>query len=213
MSEADEDALRRELMGEGEAAPAETPAPRRRRAAAAAVASEPEAQAEDALSGAEGDDVFDLPEETTEEVRLHPVLTNAEFLAAQESGRKKFEDERKKAALKAVSDQALADLRYESNLRTGDGVKDEMVDVTIDLAEHSDNIKLDGRQYWHGRTYPVPRHVADTLRDIMARGWNHQDEVDGKNLADRHRANRQIATISKHAPGGKTISGSTGAVH
>jgi hypothetical protein len=150
---------------------------------------------------------------SSREERLHPVLSNAEVLEIRAAAARKLEEERHKAAKKQLEAETLAELRRDANLLTGDGIKDEIVTVTMDLAEHSACVNLDGRQYWHGQSYDVPRHVADTLRDIQARGWKHQDEVDGKNLEAQHRANRQFQSIRKGAPGGKTMSGSTGAVH
>lgn len=196
----DEDAIRRELMGDETDAAEPAPKTRRRRAAVAAAG---EAAPEEPVA----------EEAVVEEERLHPVLSNAEVLEIRAAAARKLEEERHKAAKKQLEAETLAELRRDANLLTGDGIKDEIVTVTMDLAEHSACVNLDGRQYWHGQSYDVPRHVSDTLRDIQARGWKHQDEVDGKNLEAQHRANRQFQSIRKGAPGGKTMSGSTGAVH
>lgn len=192
----DEETLRRELMGEDSAAveavgEALTAAPKRARKPRAEV---------------------DPPVEEAE--RLHPILSNAEVLEIRARAADKLVAERKKAAAKQLEDETLSELRREQNLKTGEGVKDELVTVTLDLAEHSDRIVLDGKAYFHGRTYhDIPRHLADTLREIQARGWKHQDEVDGKDLVQQHRANRQFQMMAKGAPGGKTLSATTGAVH
>jgi hypothetical protein len=192
----DEETLRRELMGEDSAAveavgEALTAAPKRARKPRAEV---------------------DPPVEEAE--RLHPILSNAEVLEIRAKAADKLVAERKKAAAKQLEDETLSELRREQNLKTGEGVKDELVTVTLDLAEHSDRIVLDGKAYFHGRTYhDIPRHLADTLREIQARGWKHQDEVDGKDLVQQHRANRQFQMMAKGAPGGKTLSATTGAVH
>ncbi len=149
------------------AAPAPEPAkPRRRRAEPAVTASE-------------------------EEPRLHPILSNADVLAARAKAKARLDKERHAAAMKAVEEAEAERLRVEEGLVTGDGAKDELVEMTLDLAQHSQNITLNGRPYWHGFTYKVPRHVADTLRDIQAQGWKHQDVVDGKDLTQHYQANRK----------------------
>ena len=53
--------------------------------------------------------------------------------------------------------------------------------VTIDVAPYTDRIFLDGKWYMQGRTYQFGQRVADTVREIMARTWEHQAEIDGKN--------------------------------
>lgn len=60
-------------------------------------------------------------------------------------------------------------------------------DVQIDLAPYvatakfsSSYISLDGRMYVHGLVYSVPYSVARTLEDIMARTWEHENEIHGR---------------------------------
>lgn len=59
--------------------------------------------------------------------------------------------------------------------------QEEMKYITLDLAGHSDRIMLDGIMYMHGIKYAVPKSKFDTLREIVARGWKHEDEVGGAN--------------------------------
>lgn len=61
------------------------------------------------------------------------------------------------------------------------GLLEEQITVTIDVAGHAQDIKLDGRPYYHGHTYTVPRSVACTLNDIMGRTWDHEESVGGAN--------------------------------
>lgn len=122
-----------------------------------------------------------------DEPRLHPVLSNEEVEAARAKARKEVEADRKAAATKAYIAEEKLRLQREEGLVTGDGVKDEIVHITLDLAEHSGKITLSGTEYHHGFGYDVPRHVADTLREIQARGHNHQNEIEGKMIADRFR--------------------------
>lgn len=124
-------------------------------------------------------------------VSSHPLLTAAEVAEAKAKARSKLDKERRLAAMKAVEDAETERLKREEGLVTGDGAKDEMVDITLDLAPFTEKIVLNSVPYWHSFTYPVPRHVADTLRDIQAQGWKHQDEIDGKGLAQHYQANRR----------------------
>lgn len=124
-------------------------------------------------------------------VSSHPLLTAAEVAEAKAKARAKLDKERRLAAMKAVEDAETERLKREEGLVTGDGAKDEMVDITLDLAPFTEKIVLNSVPYWHSFTYPVPRHVADTLRDIQAQGWKHQDEIDGKGLAQHYQANRR----------------------
>lgn len=70
--------------------------------------------------------------------------------------------------------------------------EDQLEDVIIELAPfvavarfNAAFIALDGVRYFHGMSYSVSRKVGDTLRDIMARGWEHEREIHGeRRLAD-----------------------------
>lgn len=57
---------------------------------------------------------------------------------------------------------------------------ERMCDITLDLAPHSDRLFVDGVIYMHGRTYTVPQRLYDTMREMVSRGWQHQEEIDGK---------------------------------
>jgi hypothetical protein len=132
-----------------------------------------------------------------EEIRLHPILSNEEVLAARARARKKVEAERKLAAIEALEVQETERLRLEEGLTTGVGVLDEIVNVTIDLPPFAPDIKVNFHQtFVHGYTYPVPRHQADTLREQMARAWRHEDEVKGRSFREHYGLARH-ATISK----------------
>lgn len=139
-------------------------------------------------AGGEGP-ALDLDEDGTP--RLHHILTNAEYRTAQDGARDQLVKERRLAAIKAVKEEELQRLRNEEGMVTGDKAKDQMVQITLDLAPHSDRVTINMAAYWHGFTYTVPRHVADTIRDMQARGWVHQDEIDGKSRTQHYQANRK----------------------
>lgn len=58
----------------------------------------------------------------------------------------------------------------------------ELVTITIDSAECQPYICLDiphGVMYLRGGTYEVTRERADTLREIIARGWDQEEQIHG----------------------------------
>lgn len=65
-------------------------------------------------------------------------------------------------------------------LRTIDP-EEELFPFTIDVAGHADRIMLDGRIYLHGQTYEFTKKELDTIRDICARTWDHEEEIGGSN--------------------------------
>jgi hypothetical protein len=111
------------------AAPIEPSKPKARRARAP-VAQEPED--------------FDEPAPADPD-RLHPLLTNEEVLAAREEARKQLLAEQIKAAKKKIIADEMQRLRTEGGMSTGDGVKDQMVRITLDLAPHSPFVVLNHR--------------------------------------------------------------------
>lgn len=122
-----------------------------------------------------------------EEGRLHPILSNAEFRAAEKKALDRILKEDKTAAAKQVEDEMVEKVRGKKGLVTGNPILDELVDITLDLAEYADHIKINGTIYMHGGTYTVPRHVANTLREMQSRGHDHQTELDGKGRAEKMR--------------------------
>lgn len=132
-----------------------------------------------------------------EEERLHPILTNAEFRAAQEKAHTRIAKEAREAAMKAVEETTLEDVRGKAGLVTGDAVKDEQVQIHLDLPEYMGSLNLNGVQYLHNGTYKVPRHVADSLREMVYRGHQHQNELDGKNIAERSRLTPRDTILAK----------------
>jgi hypothetical protein len=123
----------------------------------------------------------------TGEVRLHPILSNEDVLAIRALARKELDAERRKNAKAALLEQEKKRLQQEEGLVTADGVRNEMVRITLDLAEHQPFLAVNNTVYYPGFPYKVPRHVADQLREMQSRGWNHQNEVEGKGMRERFR--------------------------
>lgn len=152
---------------------------------------EPEITAEDLLDLDDGSaprPVLDLADALADdEPRLHPILSNKEYRAAEAKALARMEKEDKTAAAKLVEEALIEKVRGKRGLVTGNPILDEQVEIHLDLAEFADRLVINGTTYMHGGTYTVPRHVANSLREMQTRGWNHQTELDGKGLADRYR--------------------------
>lgn len=122
------------------------------------------------------------------------ILTESEKEKIRNEVRAKLKLERHKSALAQFRAEEERRLRMEEGMTVG-GVKDDMVTITLDLAKHSSCIMIDMRPYWHGQTYTVPRHLADSLAEMQFRGWGHQYEIDGKSRYDFYQSIRET-TIS-----------------
>lgn len=128
------------------------------------------------------------------------VLTPEEIEATRQDARKRVALERKKAAKAQILEAEMDRLRAEAGMTTGNRLADDLVDITIDLPEFCPYISINFNQrFYHGLTYKVPRHQFETLREIAARTWNHQREIDGKSR-------------TTYRERGITISGKTGVV-
>lgn len=126
--------------------------------------------------------------------RLHPILSNAEVLQALANAKAKLIKEQKAAAMKDVEARETRRLRMEEGLTTGVTSADEMVTIAIDLPTWVAFLNVDmtnGVQYWHGQTYTVPRHKADTLREMMGRAHRLDDEVEGRSLTQHYNVTKR----------------------
>ncbi len=131
-----------------------------------------------------------------------PLLTEAEKATIMAEARAEIMADKRgkmKQELKAAEKQRL--LR-EEGLTTGNGAQDQIMSISIDLAPYAPYININGQCYYHGRTYQVPRHVADTLRDQMFQTWKHQNQIDGKDAAQFYAA-KHIAEMYSVAGGAK----------
>lgn len=138
------------------------------------------------------DDLDDLIGEDPNEDFSHPFLTIEQVKDARQKARDKVDKTRVANAMKALIDEEILRLEREEGFTTGSGVNDEMVRITLDLAPFqragtagSDcGLTINFRTYFHGSTYTVPRHVANSLREMQANGWKHEAMVKGKSLSD-----------------------------
>lgn len=59
--------------------------------------------------------------------------------------------------------------------------REELVEVTINLAPNADVLTTNGQQFWHGKTYRVEPAVARDLNDRMGATWRHENQIHGEN--------------------------------
>ena len=117
----------------------------------------------------------------------HPILSVEEQKRAIIKAHERVKETKRQAALKALEEQEQQRLLGKTGKSIGDPMKDELVSITIDLPEFAPSIIVNSEPYYHGQTYTVQRHIADSLREQQARSWNHQNEIEGKGIADRFR--------------------------
>lgn len=114
------------------------------------------------------------------------LLSDAEKAELRAKARERVDRERKEASMDAFL-AAEIDAARRAGLP-----QEEMKFIALDMAGHSDRIMLDGIIYFHGQTYEVPKHTYDVLREVVARGWEHEDEIGGANR-DMYRRPRTTA--------------------
>ena len=96
-------------------------------------------------------------------------------------------------------------LQVEEGLTTGNSYMDEIVNITIDLAPFAPSIIINGRSYWHGKNYPVARHVAMSLQETMFNTWKHQGTIKGESLSEFY-AKKHVDELYTVGKGSHTFS-------
>lgn len=132
-------------------------------------------------------------------VAVDPKLVSADRLAAL---KKLAAEEVQKELAKDHEDALLEQFKLEA--RQANVPQEELQEFQVDLPGNSQHIMLDGIIYLHGRTYTVSRNVAETMADIQARGWDHENEIGGANR-DHYRKPRN-PRISQNSYGGGSAS-------
>lgn len=113
-----------------------------------------------------------------------PMFSAKELEAIKAQAREEILADKKAAAKKDMLAAEKVRLQREEGLTTGNSHADEIVNVTIDLAPYAPSILVNGLPYHHGRTYPVPRHVASSLQETMFNTWKHQGTIKGESLSE-----------------------------
>lgn len=148
---------------------------RRPRAAAPAAILDPIAEIETG-DGEETD--FDLDD----------LLSDAEIAEIYAQAKKKVAEERRKQRVKAIYDKALNEERKNAGLL--DRSEEEraqlsaLTQVTIDLPRFRNQrdipyLRIDGRGFYHGRTYTVTVAEARSIYEMMGRQRLHMAQFNG----------------------------------
>jgi hypothetical protein len=115
-----------------------------------------------------------LPRSFTDRLE-YSGLTEEEKEEIRERAYAQVMKERKARAEEAFMQQAI------DEARSADEPALQMEDIFIDLPGHAVRLLIDGIEYLHGFTYNVNSLQSASMRDIMQRCWNHEDEVGGAN--------------------------------
>ena len=148
---------------------------------------------------AKSDDIFEEPAAPKKPVLIDedaPILSASEIEAIKSKAKQNILKAKKKDAEERLLEAETQRLKNEEGLTTGNAHADEVVGIAIDLAQFAPSILINNQPYHHGRTYTVPRHVADTLRDVMYKTWGHQAEIDGKSKSAFY-AEKHVAELYK----------------
>jgi hypothetical protein len=107
--------------------------------------------------------------------------------------------EAEQLALAEKNFKAAAKKRMKAAMQAAAGLpSDELVQIRIDLAPHSDRIKIDGVEYNQGYTYGFAPEAIPTIMEIMWRTWMHEEEIsDRRNRNNAYR--RQQSPILRPA--------------
>jgi hypothetical protein len=102
-------------------------------------------------------------------------LTEEEKAEIKDRAMQQVATEKRARAEEKFFEAALQDARRE------DQPVYQIEDVFIDLPGHAVHIMIDGVEFLHGFSYEVNKPQADTIREMVQRAWNHEDEVGGAN--------------------------------
>lgn len=117
------------------------------------------------------------------------LLTSEEQDAILAKAREEVRKERADEAMKSFLDKALIAERKKNNV----GPKEEeMVQLLIDLPGFTNALVINNHQFFHGYTYTVPVSKARDMASMMARAWEHENEVGGANRDQYRKPSNQV---------------------
>lgn len=126
----------------------------------------------------------DEPAKAKEE---NPLFTAEELAEFEREAEERVRKAMRAAEKERIIAERIAELKREEGQKSGIPDLDEIVEVYIDLPEFAANLRINNDVFWHGYKYNVPRHVMNTVREMMQRAHQHQDIADGKDLAAQYR--------------------------
>lgn len=126
------------------------------------------------------------------------VKLSAERIEAIRAKARQIVAEERLKALEAMElEKALEDIRGKAGNVTGDPAEDEIVNITIDIGDEPFPLRINGRAFEHGKTYPVPRHQARTLQEMMFRVALHEHCITDKPLTAFFQRPRQTVVSAR----------------
>jgi len=123
----------------------------------------------------------DLPSavETPEQLKARIKALEAD-LEKSTAGRLIAEEESARLSAQAQSSMFTTNVTERFSRKTSDGV--DMWWYRIDLAPCGGiDIRLNGQQYVHGTTYEFTTDVLRSVKEIVARTWDHENNINGAN--------------------------------
>lgn len=115
------------------------------------------------------------------------LLSVEEQMAIRAEVTRETEAEKREVAKRVFREQVRDEARRDA------GIEEEIVTFTLDLAEFADRLVIDGRIYFHGRTYSVPRSVFNSMSEMAFRTHGHQLELDGKSRIKHMQRNQGVS--------------------
>lgn len=117
--------------------------------------------------------------ETPEQLKARIKALEAE-LEKSTAGRLIAEEESARLSAQAQSSMFTTNVTERFSRKTADGV--DMWWYRIDLAPCGGiDIRLNGQQYVHGTTYEFTTDVLRSVKEIVARTWDHENNINGAN--------------------------------
>ncbi len=150
---------------------------------------------------AKNDDSFDDDAIAVEDA---PLFTAKEIAEIKAAARDEVLKDKKAAAKKKMMADEKQRLQREEGFTTGNSHADEIVTVYVNLAPYAPHILVNGHAYWHGQSYPVPRHVAASLQETMFHTWKHQSAIRGESLSEFY-ANKHVTDVWAVGKGGPSL--------
>lgn len=124
------------------------------------------------------------------------LLSDEEQKVILAKARDVVQAERADAASKSFLEKALDAERKKNNVAPKE---EELMQVLIDLPGFSDALRINNQQFFHGHTYTVPVSKARDMLSMMARAWEHENEVGGANRdAYRKPSNQTLRPGNQH---------------
>jgi monoamine oxidase len=140
-------------------------------AAAAQLKAEAAREPDPPIEEPEEDGPLQLSESELARIRAEAAKQVAKELAKRNA-------ERMQELMKKTLDEEILAQRRAAGLTNH---HDDIIEVLIDVAPFDNQIVIDGTVYQHGGWYKMDRRRWESVREIMARGWDAEDRSGNPN--------------------------------